>query len=118
MKHSCVTARIGPDFVARLAHILDMSCAALRVSADSGCNPLKGLDMPRHCRGGAILAGGGVAALANIRDIHRGLLLASSQNRVSASRVSQYVRRGALKPQVQHFLEKMLHGKNLRSIEY
>jgi len=46
------------------------------------------LDISRHCRAGAILAGGGVAALANIRDIRCGLLLASSQNRDSASRVS------------------------------
>jgi len=33
-----VTARIGPDFVAQLAHIRDMNRAALRVRADSGYN--------------------------------------------------------------------------------
>jgi hypothetical protein len=56
--------------------------------ADSGCNPLMLSNISRPLRAGTILAGGGVPALANIPDIRCGLLLASSQNRDSASRVS------------------------------
>ena len=64
------------------------ACSALRHAADSGCNTLTGLNILRPCRAGAILARGGVPALANISDIRCGLLLVPSQNRVSASRVS------------------------------
>jgi len=88
MKHACVTARIGNDAKCGAAHIANMSKPRDKVRADSGCNPLKWLDVSRYRRAGAILAGGGVAALANIRDNRCGLLLASSQNRDSASRVS------------------------------
>jgi len=56
--------------------------------ADSGCKLMMWLIIPSSRRAGAILAGGGVAAFANILDIRCRLLLASSQNRVSASRVS------------------------------
>jgi len=32
--------------------------------------------------------------------------------------VFHYVRHGALKNQVQHFSERMLHGKKLQSVEH
>jgi hypothetical protein len=88
MKHVCVAARIGADAKRGAAHIANMSKPRDKVRADSGCNPPKSLNITSHRRAGAILAGGGVAGLANILDIRRGLLLAPSQNRVSASRVS------------------------------
>jgi len=88
MKHACVTARIGTDTKRGAAHIANMSKPRDKVRADSGRNPLKWLNIMSPRRAGAILAGGGVTALANIRDIRCDLLLASSQNRDSASRVS------------------------------
>ncbi len=88
MKHVCVTARIGPDTKRGAAHIANMSKLRDKVRADSGRNPMISLSIDGQFGAGAILAGGGVAVLANIRDIRRGPLLASSQNRVSASRVS------------------------------
>ncbi len=36
-----VAATIGADFVGRLAHIRDMSCAALRVIPNSGSQPTR-----------------------------------------------------------------------------
>jgi len=88
MKHVCVTARIGFAAKRGAAHIANMSKLRDKGRADSGCNPMMGLIISSACRAGAILAGGGVPVLANIPDIRCGLLLASSQNRVSASRVS------------------------------
>jgi hypothetical protein len=88
MKHACVTARIGSDAKRGAAHIANMSKPRDKGRADSGCNPLMLLNISRSLRAGTILAGGGVPALANIPDIRCGLLLASSQNRDSASRVS------------------------------
>jgi hypothetical protein len=54
----------------------------------SGRNPMISLSIDGPFRAGAILAGGVVAVLVNIPDIRYGPLLASSQNRVRASRVS------------------------------
>jgi hypothetical protein len=88
MKHTCVTARIGSDAKRGAAHIANMSKLRDKVRADSGYNPPKIWNISSLRRAGTILAGGGVPALANIPDIRCGLLLASSQNRVSASRVS------------------------------
>jgi hypothetical protein len=88
MKHVCVTARIGADAKRGAAHIANMSKPRDKVRADSGCNPIMLLDISISRRAVTILAGGGVPALANIPDIRCGLLLASSQNRDSASRVS------------------------------
>jgi hypothetical protein len=88
MKHVCVTARIGSDAKRGAVHIANMSKPRDKVRADSGCNPMILLNISSACRAGAILAGGGVPVLANIPDIRCGLLLASSQNRDSASRVS------------------------------
>ena len=88
MKRTCVTARIGTDAKRGAAHIANMSKTRDKVGADSGCNPMTWLDNSGHRRAVTILAGGGVAGLANIRDIRCGLLLAPSQNRDSASRVS------------------------------
>jgi hypothetical protein len=88
MKRTCVTARIGSAAKRGAAHIANMSKLRDKGRADSGCNPLTALNIPNPCRAGAILAGGGVTAFANILDIRCRLLLAPSQNRVSASRVS------------------------------
>jgi len=88
MKHVCVTARISPDTKRGAAHIANMSKPRDKVRADSGYNPVISLGVHGLFGAGAILAGGGVAVLANIPDIRCGPPLASSQNRVSASRVS------------------------------
>jgi len=88
MKHVRVTAKIGADAKRCAAHIANMSKLRDKVGADSGCNPQQEWNILRPYRAGAILAGGGVPVLANIPDIRCGLLLASSQNRASASRVS------------------------------
>jgi len=82
-------AKIGDDAKDGAGHIANMAKPADKVSADFSRNPGDDIGIFKDFQGLArLLAHGVVATLVNIRDINCGSLLALSQNRDSASRVS------------------------------
>jgi hypothetical protein len=89
MKHVCVAPGIGDGKAPGAGNIKYIHQPGNAGSADSGRNPAGNISSNKQLFPGLarVLAHGFVAPLAHIRDM-RGPLLAMSQNRDSAARVS------------------------------
>ena len=90
MKRDCVAARIGNGEAHGAVNIANIHQPGNDDSADPDCNPAGNASSYRHLPLGLarVLAHGVVAPLAHILDMRCGPLLALSQNRASATRVS------------------------------
>jgi hypothetical protein len=90
MKHDCVAARIGNDKAHGAVNIANIHQPGNDGSADPGCNPTGHVSSYQHLPLGLarVLAHGVVPPLAHILDMRCGPLLALSQNRDSATRIS------------------------------
>jgi hypothetical protein len=90
MKHVCVASGIGDGKALGAGNIEYIHKPSNAGSADSGCNPAGSVPSNQQLSLGLarILAHDFVAPLAHIRDMRCGPLLAMSQNRDSAARVS------------------------------
>jgi hypothetical protein len=90
MKHVCVASGIGDGKALGAGNIEYIHKPSNAGSADSGCNPAGNISSNKQLFPGLarVLAHGFVAPLAHILDMRCGPLLALSQNRASATRVS------------------------------
>jgi hypothetical protein len=90
MKHVCVASGIGDGKAPGAGNIKYIHQPGNAGSADSGCNPAGNISSNKQLSPGLarVLAPGFVPPLAHIRDMRCGPLLAMSQNRDSAARVS------------------------------